>query len=220
MFAEIELYFNDRQKYLEEINELNASEDENKEKKLEELNSKFKDKIRKYLPACLNIINTTYGCKYSLYKVGKDFDSSFKVIETNVKKSKEEVINELNELRFSIDENNLSQDQKNKLDLVQEILTTYVGDLSKEELERSSMLKDLPAEASSIITNVPVMSEERISIDKTDSNEIQYNPYADMPINIEQENQSTSSNQEIDANSFYSTSIFTNSYPGNNNNNN
>ncbi len=219
MFAEIDLFLTDREKFLEEINEINSSDDENKDKKIEEITSKFKDKIRKYLPTCLNIINTTYGCKFSLYKVGKDFDSSFKVIETNVKKGKDEVVSELNTLRAGIDENSLSQDKRNQLDLVTEILTTYVGDLTEEEIEKNSRLADVAVQASSIINVVPKMSEERIASEENNENKIQYNPYADIPVNISQENEKAVNNIKTDDNSIYSTSIFTNSYPGNQNNN-
>lgn len=220
MFVEIELYKTDREEFYKQIREINSSDEENKEGKIKEANSKFKDKIRKYLPACLNIINTTYGFKYSLYKVGKDFDASFKVIETNVKKSKLEVSNELQALRNGIDENTLTQDKKEQLDLATEILITYVDDLSNEEIEKNSILSSMPTESSSIINNIPRMSEEVVMTQINTKDEIQYNPYADVPVNFEEKKEESTNNQVIDANSFYSMDIFNNSYSGSTNNSN
>ena len=99
MFTDINLFKIDQQKFYEELKELNEINDESKDKRVKELNDKFRDKIRKYLPTCLNVINTNFGCQYSLYKVGKDFDASFKVIETNVKKTRDEVESELTTYR-------------------------------------------------------------------------------------------------------------------------
>ena len=96
MFTDINLFKKDVQDLFEELKELEFLEVEEKIKKEKEITNNFKDKARKYLPTCLNIINTNFGCQFSLYKMGKDFNSSFKVIETNVRKSREEVEFELN----------------------------------------------------------------------------------------------------------------------------
>lgn len=128
MFTDINLFKKDVQDLFEELKELEFLEVEEKIKKEKEITNNFKDKARKYLPTCLNIINTNFGCQFSLYKMGKDFNSSFKVIETNVRKSREEVEFELNNYKNSIDFNSLDEKTKEEITLAQIILTTYVSD--------------------------------------------------------------------------------------------
>jgi len=128
MFTDINLFKKDVQDLFEELKELEFLEVEEKIKKEKEITNNFKDKARKYLPTCLNIINTNFGCQFSLYKMGKDFNSSFKVIETNVRKSREEVEFELNNYKNSIDFNSLDEKTKGEITLAQIILTTYVSD--------------------------------------------------------------------------------------------
>lgn len=185
MFTDIKLFEIDKQKFFEELRELNESGDSEIEKKKLEINSKFKDKIRKYLPTCLNIINTNFNCKFSLYKVGNDYDVNFKVIETNVKKDKSEVESELQNLKNSIDINSLSNGTREQIDLAIEILTTYVDDGMVPKIIDPYLQSAKPV-ASSIINNTPMMSTERVeqrNIEEQNSN-IQYNPYADMPVNL------------------------------------
>ena len=185
MFTDIKLFEIDKQKFFEELRELNESGDPEIEKKNLEIKSKFKDKIRKYLPTCLNIINTNFNCKFSLYKVGNDYDANFKVIETNVKKDKSEVESELQNLKNSININSLSNSTREQIDLAIEILTTYVDDSGIPKMIDPHLQSAKPV-ASSIINNVPMMSTERVeqrNIEEQNSN-IQYNPYADMPVNL------------------------------------
>lgn len=183
MMTDIKLYEIDKEKYYNELNELNESGDTDIEKKTKEINDKFRDKIRKYLPTCLNIINTNFNCKFSLYKVGNDYDANFRVIETNIKKEKEEVETELQNLKNSIDFNSLSSGTKEQIDLAIEILTTYVDDGTQS---MNSYLQSAKPVASSIISNIPMMSTERIEQRNNDeqSSNIQYNPYADTPVNF------------------------------------
>lgn len=192
MFTDIKLFEIDKQKFFEELREINESGDPETEKKVIEINSKFKDKIRKYLPTCLNIINTNFNCKYSLYKVGKDYDASFRVIETNVKKEKSEVESELQNLKNSIDINSISANAIEQIDLAIEILTTYVDDSTTPKYVDPRLQSAKPV-ASSIINNVPMMSTERVeqrNIEEQNSS-IQYNPYADVPVNLSEEQAST-----------------------------
>ena len=185
MFTDKKLFEIDKQKFFEELRELNESGDPEIEKKNLEIKSKFKDKIRKYLPTCLNIINTNFNCKFSLYKVGNDYDANFKVIETNVKKDKSEVESELQNLKNSININSLSNSTREQIDLAIEILTTYVDDSGIPKIIDPYLQSAKPV-ASSIINNTPMMSTERVeqrNIEEQNSN-IQYNPYADMPVNL------------------------------------
>ena len=77
MFTDIELFKEEREKFYASLRELNESDVPDKDVRTRELNIKFRDDIRKYLPTCLNIINTNYNCHFSIYKVGKDYDSSY-----------------------------------------------------------------------------------------------------------------------------------------------
>lgn len=186
MFIDINLFKIDQQKFYEELKELNEIDDDSKDKKVKEINDKFRDKIRKYLPTCLNIINTNFGCQYSLYKVGKDFDASFKVIETNVKKTRDEVEGELNYYRNMANYNSFNESTKEQVELACEILTTYVDDSYGKDINKLAYLERAKAKTSSIISNVPRMSPEALSNTEVQE-EIQYNPYANQPVNLNDE---------------------------------
>ncbi len=186
MFTDINLFKIDQQKFYEELKELNEIDDDSKDKNVKELNDKFRDKIRKYLPTCLNIINTNFKCQYSLYKVGKDFDASFKVIETNVKKTRDEVENELNYYKNMSNYNNMDESTKEQIELACEILITYVDDSYGKDINKLAFLERAKAKTSSIINNVPRMSPEALSNNEVQE-EIQYNPYANQPVNLDNE---------------------------------
>ena len=215
MLTDINLYINDRQKFYDEIREANLLDEDERNKKVKEINEKFRDKIRKYLPTCLNVVNTNYGCQFSLYKVGKDFDSSFKVIETNVKKSRAEVESELANYRNSIDFNSLSETVKNELNLATEILTTYVDDLGNVDVNKMEYLAKATAKTSSIINTVPRMSQQSLEQDNTSMN-MQYNPYANTPVNLTEEFEAPVNNQ-FDNNNLVSSSTDMNANPSSEN---
>lgn len=199
MNTDINLYLNDRQKFYDELKEANLLSEEDKVKQIKDIISKYKDKLRKYLPTCLNIVNSNYGCQFSLYKIGKDFDSSFKVIETNVKKTRQEVEYELANYRNMIDFNALSEATKNDLNLATEILAIYVDDLGNTNSEKMEYLANKPVKASSIITNVPKMSQASIE-QNNDNMNTQYNPYANTPIKLNEDFNASNTNQIVNDN--------------------
>ncbi len=186
MFADINLFKIDQQKFYDDLKELNAIDDDTKDKKVKELNAKFRDKIRKYLPTCLNIINTNFGCQYSLYKVGKDFDANFKVIETNVKKTRDEVESELASYKMLPSYSSFTEATKEQIELACEILITYVDDFYGNDIGKLAYLEHAQAKTSSIISNVPRMSPEALNSAEA-KDEIQYNPYANQPVNLDSE---------------------------------
>lgn len=195
MFTDIELFKEERQKFYDKLRELNENDVPDKEVRVRELNVKFRDDIRKYLPTCLNIINTNYNCHFSIYKVGNDYDSSFNVIETNVKKTRGEIECELTNYRSLLNTNALTDAEKEKLALATEIILTYVDDPT-EDNEEKSYLSKLHPKASSIIENKPRMSQEELQ-KKDDKPEIQYNPYANQPINFEEKNVQEDNNNSL-----------------------
>lgn len=199
MFTDIQLYKIDLKKYYEEINKVIPSEESEKQKK--ELDSIFKDKVRKYLPTCLNIVNTNFHCKFSLYKEGKDYDSAMRMVDTKVKKTREEVENELN-YYYSNNANTIAPNEKPNVDLALEILKVYVTDDYYNIINQSKYLN----EAMSMQTNDTTESFKPAAnnlIPKT-VDEIQYNPYAGQPIDYNNNN-TQNTNTTIDANNFGKT---------------
>ena len=71
MFVDLNEFIKEKEEFLKEIVllEINNIEDTKEVKEREELKNAFKDKIRKYIPTCLNHINTMFNIKYSIYKV-------------------------------------------------------------------------------------------------------------------------------------------------------
>ncbi len=195
MFTDIELFKEEREKFYASLRELNESDVPDKDVRTRELNIKFRDDIRKYLPTCLNIINTNYNCHFSIYKVGKDYDSSFNVIETNVKKTRNEIECELTNYRSLLNTNALTEKEKEQLDLATEIIITYVDDPTEPKREDDEFLKNARPVNSSIITTSPVMQMKKEEPKAT--NEIQYNPYANQPIQLEEQPQQEESNLGI-----------------------
>lgn len=179
MFADLEVYKEEKQKFQQQLIDLQASQLDDKEIRAREMQAKFRDDIRKYLPTCLNIINNLYHCHFSIYKIGKDYDAAFRVIETNVKKTKGEIECELTNYRSSVNMDTLSELDRNRLDLATEIILTYVGD--DDNSEKNKYLEHSRPVGSSIVsqTNTPM---EGVLSSANEAGEIQYNPYANQPI--------------------------------------
>ena len=98
MYVDLSMFASDKNIYLSSVNEINNSNyaDDIKKIKLAEAEAKYKNSIRKYLSVALNKINEISGDNFSLYKIGKDLDANFKVIEGKVRKSKQEIVTEFN----------------------------------------------------------------------------------------------------------------------------
>lgn len=195
MFEDVELYLRDLKNYYDGIQEFNLNGVDQNDKKRTDFDSKFKDKIRKYLPSALNIVNTKYNCKFSLYKEGQDYSSSFKVIPTKVKKTKNEVINELMGFEQNSNLGDLNPNDKRQLSLALEILIVYSDDNFQNNIGQSKFLEEAKALPSDKINYDNNIQEEPNLIPT--STEIQYNPYAGQPVNIENDY-----SKQIDTNSF------------------
>ena len=163
MFADLELFKDERQKFYDSIREVNESNFTDKDVRIRELNVKFRDDIRKYLPTCLNIINTNYNCHFSIYKTGKDYDANFNVIETSVKKTRGEIECELTNYRSLLNVTALSEREQSQLDLATEIILMYVDDPTEPKKEPDPYLENAKPIASSIVTNVPRMDPTRLA---------------------------------------------------------
>lgn len=182
MYTDIELFKHEQEKFFDAIREANLGDDQESKNKIRDINAKFRDDIRKYLPSCLNIINTTYNCQFSLYKIGKDVDANFKVIETNVKKNYDDLEADFRYLDSTIDVSKLSESDRAKLELAKEILITYVNDPTDPKNSIQERLNYRNATASSIITTIPKMEIVKNEIENPTVSENQFNPYANVPI--------------------------------------
>lgn len=177
MFNDIESYKIDLKKYYEELNGL--EQNENIEKEKQAVDARFKDKVRKLLPSCLKIINETFNCKFSIYKEGKDYDAGLKLVDTKVKKTKDEVSSELDNYKSMLN-TPLSPKQSSDLDLAIEILKVYVDDTYYERVSESKYL-NAPINNNQVNTNTNINNNVNTAPIPC-SNEIQYNPYAGKPI--------------------------------------
>ena len=187
MFTDLELFKEERQKFYDSIREVNESNFADKDVRIRELNVKFRDDIRKYLPTCLNVINNNYNCHFSIYKTGKDYDANFNVIETSVKKTRGEIECELTNYRSLLNVTALSEHEQAQLDLATEIILMYVDDPTEPKKEKDPYLESAKPIASSIMTNVPRMDPTRLAQEEKDNSQaIQYNPYANQPIDVTQ----------------------------------
>lgn len=184
MFNDIGLFEEERQKFYQEIREINTTNCDNPKVRIREANVKFRDNIRKYLPTCLNIINTCYKCQFSIYKIGNDFDSNFRVIQTNVKKTRGEIEIEFTNYENMVDLSSINESDRAKLEKAKEIIITYVDDPTDPNANKSEMLSGMKPVASSIITSTPVMVQKQMEVESEPVNKIQYNPYADKPIDF------------------------------------
>lgn len=133
MFVDLSMFASEKSMYQSSVNEIMNSgyPEDIKKIKLNEAESKYKNSIRKYLSVSINKINEVVGGIFSLYKVGKDLDVNFKVIEGKVRKSKQEIIAEFNNYQDII----ASLDEKKK----KEVLTAMnvIVDYSDDQVENN-----------------------------------------------------------------------------------
>ncbi|MBR3523383.1 MAG: hypothetical protein IKN87_01710 [Bacilli bacterium] len=133
MFVDLNMFASEKSMYQSSVNEIiNYGYPEDIQKiKLDEAEAKYKNSIRKYLSVSINKINEIAGGTFSLYKVGKDLDANFKVIEGKVRKSKQELIAEFNNYQSII----ASLDERKK----KEVLTAMnvIVDYSDDKVENN-----------------------------------------------------------------------------------
>lgn len=130
MFIDIELFTQEKQSYLASIEQIKQTilSADDQTKQLNILKEEYKSNIRKYLPTALSNIDSTFNCSYSLYKTGSDVDANFNVIKTNIKKSKNEVVNDMEEYRKQLILLPLEDIKKHKVELSIDIIVDYCDD--------------------------------------------------------------------------------------------
>lgn len=128
MYVDLSMFDSDKSIYLSSVNEINNSTfaDDIKKIKLAEAEAKYKNSIRKYLSVALNKVNEVSGDNFSLYKVGKDLDANFKVIEGKVRKSKQEIVEEFNKYQGLIPQ--LDDKKKKEFLTAMSIIVDYSDD--------------------------------------------------------------------------------------------
>lgn len=112
MYVDLEMFNQEKERYLSNILQIkNSNYDADiLQIKLNEEETKYKNSIRKYLSASINKVNEIANGQFSLYKIGKDLDVNFKVIEGKIRKGKQEIIDEFNSMQNLV----LNLDEKNK----------------------------------------------------------------------------------------------------------
>lgn len=137
MYVDLSMFQSEKDKYDALVNEINNSDyaEDIKKIKLTEALSMYKNNIRKYLSVAINKVNEVVGGGFSLYKIGKDIDANFKVIEGKVRKSKQEIIAEFNNYQSILP----TLDEKKKkdflisLNIIVDYSDNIVRDNSREE---------------------------------------------------------------------------------------
>ena len=128
MFVDLSMFASEKSMYLSSVEEINNSgyADDIKKIKLAEAEAKYKNGIRKYLSVALNKINEISGDNFSLYKIGKDLDANFKVIEGKVRKSKQEIVEEFNKYQGLISQ--LDEKKRKEFLTAMNIIVDYSDD--------------------------------------------------------------------------------------------
>lgn len=133
MYVDLEMFLTEQLSYKERINEIiNSTYEEDIRKiRLNDEEVKYKNSIRKYLSASINKINEVAGGSFSLYKIGKDIDANFKVIEGRIRKSKQELIEEFNNMASIC--YNLDEKQKRLVNIAMNVIIDYSDDAKTDE---------------------------------------------------------------------------------------
>ena len=134
------MFQSEKSVYQSTIAEINNSSypDDIRKIKLDEAEAKYKNSIRKYLSVSINKINEIAGGSFSLYKVGKDLDANFKVIEGKVRKSKQEIINEFNGYQNIL--SSLDEKKKKEVLTAMNVIVDYSDD-AKVNIDRDAYLQ-------------------------------------------------------------------------------
>lgn len=185
MFANLELFLQEKDVYRQKIEEIKSSTSSNEEleKRLAEAEETYKGQVRKYLSSAINVLNTTFQCQYSIYKVGKDFDVNFQVVETNVRKTRSEVISEMEAFKTQAASMTLTNEQITKINIAMEVLLTYSDDATDQVDEnKEAFLSEAKVTATSIIETP---TRESNAFEPAPSQELSFNPYANQPIEVD-----------------------------------
>ena len=186
MGQELGLFFQQKNIHAQKLQEIsdNFTNPEELAKKQAEEMERFKGQVRKFLPAALSAIKMIFETEYSLYKVGKDFSSEFNVIETNIKKTRPEIIDELEEFMQQASTMGLPEDQLNYLYVAVDVIATYTDDAPEYDEHKNDFIHNAKVTASSIITK-PTRENNAFIPVKPEADPNSFNPYANQPIDVD-----------------------------------
>lgn len=114
--------------YLKEKKDFNDNYPLLSDREKEELLRKYNNGLRRYLSLAIDTIKNNLGVDYSLYKKDKVMSASnYKVMETLVQKSVEEVKTEIDNLKNIENSKQLSEAIIEEVNLALEIIETYAN---------------------------------------------------------------------------------------------
>lgn len=92
----------------------------------------FQNKSKRFLSLSIEIINKAYNTSFSLNKKGEGMSSSFKKIDSIVRRENKEIINDLRKFKVGLNNLNLSLDEKKELEIAIDVVLVYITDYSVE----------------------------------------------------------------------------------------
>ncbi len=160
--------------------------DSEKEKQKEEAKEAFEAQVRQYLPSALGVIKELFNVQYSIHKVGKDYDANFHVVETNLRKTKPEVLADIENFKSQASYQSLTEEQLQRFNLAIDVLTTYTADAEETEDQSKNIgLQNAKVVASSII-EVPSRENNAFTPAPAETPQVNFNPYANQPIMVDE----------------------------------
>jgi len=139
------------------------------------LTKDFQDKTKRYLGTAINIINTNFNINYSMNKEAVGLTSSFKKINSFVRKSDQEILTEMQQLderKVTLDINDAT---KETIGLAIEIVRIYCTAGSQSQVETSNentnVFEDNKIKDDQIVDLSATASEEKDSMDKVNNND-------------------------------------------------
>lgn len=148
----------------------------------QKLTKDFKDKTKRYLGTAINIINTNFNINYSMNKEAVGLTSSFKKINSFVRKSDEEILTEMQQLDERKGTLNIDDATKETIGLAIEIVRIYctagtqnpasipTGDINVFENNKISETKDEDLDiTNSDKSNDEEHNDSNVSLDKEET---------------------------------------------------
>lgn len=140
------------------------------------LTKEFQDKTKRYLGTAINIINTNFNINYSMNKEALGLTSSFKKINSIVRKTDEEILTEMQQLDEAEDTLNIDAATKETIGLAIDIVRIYctAGAQSQVETpnENTNVFEDNKIKEDQMVNSDTTASEENINEEKDSTDEI------------------------------------------------
>lgn len=135
------------------------------------LGNEYKEKAKRYLGTALAIINTGFDINYSLNKEGVGMTSSFKKINSVVRKTDDEIKTEMLQLRAMLPNLEIDEVKKEELNYAIEIIMVYCTDFGNPNAEIARAETNVKVD---VLKNNPkqeVKIEEKVIAENKESKE-------------------------------------------------